>query len=188
MKCAILVRAAGFGRRFREQGGGQKLLAKIRGLPILSHSLNQALATGADVFVVTQPEDRAIHSLLSGCQPVYCQSRGLGESIAAGVHAAATYDGWIVALGDMPWLKTSSYLAVMDALRSEQVVRPWVNNQPGHPVGFSKFFYSQLVALEHDEGARSLLTTHPATLLPLDDPGCLSDVDYPASLASGRNA
>lgn len=186
MKVAILVMAAGFGRRFREQGGGQKLLAEIQGLPMLSHTLRHALATGADVYVVTQPEDRAIHALLNGCQPIYCQSQGLGESISAGVRATADYDGWIIALGDMPWLKTSSYLAVIHALATESIVRPLVNAQAGHPVGFSRIFYLQLVDLHKDEGARSILAAHPATLITLHDPGCLNDIDYPVNLNSGE--
>ncbi|MCZ4058394.1 nucleotidyltransferase family protein [Pantoea sp. LMR881] len=140
MNIAILIMAAGLGRRFRQHGGGNKLLAEIDGIPLLSHTLHQALETGEDVYVVTRPEEANIHSLLQGCQRIDCQSDGLGESIAAGVRATAEYQGWIIALGDMPWLQTSSYQAVITALKSSPIVRPVVHGQPGHPVGFSQAF------------------------------------------------
>lgn len=186
MNSAILVMAAGFGRRFRQSGSGHKLLAALNGKPVLQHTLEQARATGRDVFVVSQPDDEAVHRLIEPQSLILCPSQGLGESIAAGVSACSAHDGWIIALGDMPWLQTASYLAVMDALETHPVVRPLVGEQQGHPVGFQHGFYPSLTSLSGDSGAKALLQRHPPYLLALLDAGCLQDVDTPEALHAGE--
>lgn len=179
MKVAIIIAAAGMSRRFQP---GHKLLAMLGNKPVLQHTLEQAVATGMDVFVVARPDNRQIHALVQHATLVPCASGGLGDSIAAGVTAAARYDGWLIALGDMPLLKTASYQAVGQALLNSPVVRSEVDGKPGHPVGFHKGFYPALVALTGDEGARALLVSQAVTLVRLSDPGCLLDVDTQTAL------
>lgn len=179
---AVLVLAAGHSRRFRLASGQHKLLALLDNRPVLQHTLEQASATGLDVCVVTRPEDRAIHALLADATPVFCASEGIGESIAAGVRACASYDSWLIVLGDMPWLTTASYLAVHHALQQAAVVRAVVDNTPGHPVGFGRQFYRALSELRDDVGAQSLLIAHPPLRVCLNDRGCLLDIDRPADL------
>lgn len=183
MNSAVLVMAAGFGRRFRQAGGETKLLAKLNGKPILQHTLEKARATGRPVLVVSRPEDKAIHRLSGSEGLILCSSQGLGESLAAGVRACSDFDGWIITLGDMPWLQTSSYLAVIQALETYPLVRPVINEQPGHPVGFQRQFYSALSSLSGDTGAKALLQNFPVHFIELQDQGCLLDVDYPAALS-----
>lgn len=179
MKVAIIIAAAGLSRRFQP---GHKLLAMLDNKPVLQHTLEQAVATGMDVFVVARPDDRDIHALVQQASLVPCASEGLGDSIAAGVTAAAHYDGWLIALGDMPLLKTASYQAVGQAMLTSPLVRSEVAGTPGHPVGFHNGFYPALVALTGDEGARALLGSQAVTLVRLNDPGCLLDVDTPLAL------
>lgn len=184
MNSAILVMAAGFGRRFRQSGSGNKLLAMLNGKPVLQHTLENAQATGRPVFVVSQPSDEAIHQLAEKESLIFCPSQGLGESIAAGIRACSDYDGWVIALGDMPWLQTTSYLAVIEALETHPLVRPVINGLPGHPVGFQQQYYSDLSLLSGDTGAKKLLQQSLTHYIELEDQGCLSDVDYPAALSS----
>lgn len=185
---AILVMAAGFGRRFRQSGGGNKLLARLNGKPVLQHTLENARATGRPVFVVSQPSDRAIHQLTEKASLILCASQGMGESLAAGIRACADYDGWVITLGDMPWLQTTSYQAVIQALENYPLVRPVINGQPGHPVGFRRQFYADLSSLSGDTGAKKLLQNFPTHCIELTDEGCLLDVDYPAALSAKERA
>ncbi|MBC0855654.1 nucleotidyltransferase family protein [Pantoea stewartii] len=182
MKTAIVLTAAGMGRRFRHASGEHKLLTALNGKAVLKHTLDQARASGMEVVVVSRPEDVAIHSLLGDAVRVLCASAGLGESIAAGVSACTDYDGVIVALGDMPWLTAASYRAVNRALSTYPLVRPWVDDRAGHPVGFSAAFFPALRQLTGDTGAQQLLQHHPVHYVPLRDRGCLEDVDYPDDL------
>lgn len=188
MNSAILVMAAGFGRRFRQSGSGNKLLAMLNGKPVLQHTLENAQATGRPVFVVSQPSDQAIHQLAEKASLILCSSQGLGESLAAGIRTCSDYDGWVITLGDMPWLQTTSYLAVIRALETYPLVRPVINGQPGHPVGFQRQFYAELSSLSGDTGAKRLLQNFPTHCIELEDEGCLLDVDYPATLSGKETA
>ncbi|UBN56254.1 NTP transferase domain-containing protein [Pantoea agglomerans] len=182
MRIAILVMAAGFSRRFKASSGEHKLLASLNGRPVLQHTLDHAVATGLDVFVVTRPEDRAIHTLIPAGRAVICRSAGIGDSIAAGVKATADYDGWLITLGDMPFIAEESLLAVADALHHAPLVRAQVEGKPGHPVGFQHAFYSALAALTGDSGARGVLNSAPCRAVALTDKGCLLDIDTRSDL------
>lgn len=187
MKLAILVLAAGYSRRFKQIGAEHKLLALLKGKPILQHTLDNAWATGMDVFVITRPEDRQIHSLCKGTYLVKCSSNGIGDSIAAGVKACANYDGWLITLADMPFITTASYLAVSQTLQHYPMVRTNVNGVLGHPVGFQKKFYSALTRLAGDVGARTLMEASSLSLIHLTDLGCLQDIDTFSDLCHFNN-
>lgn len=181
MKIALIVLAAGLSRRFRQQAGEHKLLARLDGKPLLQHTLEQAAASGLDLFVVTRPDAAALQALCTSATLVLCDSGGLGESIAAGVNATRDYDGWLIALGDMPFVSAASYRAVSTALADAPVVRPWVAGRPGHPVGFQRHCYPVLSSLQGDSGPQALVNA-AAVRLPLHDRGCLCDIDLPADL------
>lgn len=177
MNLAILVMAAGLSRRFRQTGHGHKLTALLNGKPLLQHTLENARATGFDVFVMTRPEDTDVHTLLSPMSLLTCASEGLGHSIAAGVSAVPNYDGWLITLADMPFITPSSYIAVAEALRTSTLARTEVKGIYGHPVGFQRSLYPQLCALRGDSGARQLLNSASLTLVSVQDDGCITDID-----------
>ncbi|MGY3111935.1 molybdenum cofactor cytidylyltransferase [Pantoea eucalypti] len=181
MRIALVVLAAGLSRRFRQQAGEHKLLADLEGKPVLQHTLEHAAASGLDLFVVTRPDASAIHTLCTQATLVLCNSGGLGESIAAGVHASRDYDGWLIALGDMPFVTAESYRAVSAALADAMIVRPWIEGRPGHPVGFQQQCYPMLSVLQGDAGPQAMVKSQ-AVRLPLQDRGCLCDIDLPADL------
>lgn len=181
MKIAIVMMAAGFSRRFRQQSGEHKLLAQLNGKPLLQHTLQQAAASGLDLFVVTRPDQAAVRALIDPATAVLCDSHGLGDSIAAGVAASSEYDGWLIALGDMPFITADSYRAVSAALADAAVVRPWVDGIPGHPVGFQRQYYPALTGLQGDTGAQAIVK-RDAVCLPLSDRGCVYDIDLPGDL------
>ncbi|HSW83600.1 MAG TPA: hypothetical protein VLH12_09000, partial [Usitatibacter sp.] len=57
-------------------------------------------------------------------------------------------------------------------------------NARGHPVGFSARLREDLLALDGDEGARSVIQSHrdAVTLIPVDDEGITVDIDTPRDL------
>jgi molybdenum cofactor cytidylyltransferase len=185
MKIAVLVMAAGFSRRFKAGGGEHKLLALLNGKPVLQHTLAHVAATGLDFFVVTRPEDAPIQALIPAGRAVICRSEGIGDSIAAGVKAAAEYDGWLVTLGDMPFLTGESLLAVASALHHAPLARAEVAGKPGHPVGFQRAFYPALISLSGDTGARAVINSALCQMVRLADKGCVLDIDTPLDLQRG---
>ena len=114
-------------------------------------------------------------------------ARGSGASLAAGVAAAADADGWIIALADMPFIEAKTIEAVADALRGgAMLAAPWDESrgERGHPVGFGAALHGELVSLDGDEGARSVVARHAEALVkvPVRDPGIFADIDTPADL------
>ncbi len=184
-----LLLAAGRARRF----GSQKLLAKLPGgNTVVAASLENLRAAGGRVLAVIgeDPELRA-HLGSLGCEFVVNElaEQGMGTSIARGIAASADSAGWLIALGDMPYVKPASILAVKAALvgstsAGSTIVVPRHEGRQGHPVGFGADFRVALVGLGGDRGARAVLEAHPGRLfeIELSDPGILQDIDLPADI------
>jgi len=140
---------------------------------------------------VIPPGARALRAALEaeGCGILESAdtSRGLGASLAAGVRHARDADGWIVALGDMPFIASATFAAVARALREGALIAAPVHRTSdarGHPVGFSRSLYDELAGLDGDEGARSVVAHHrgDVSLIVVDDAGITRDIDTPRDL------
>lgn len=183
---AGILLAAGRGTRF----GGNKLLAPLAdGTPLVLAAARALLGAVSSVLVVVRPDDRKLAALLTaeGVRIVECPQadQGMGHSLAAGVAASSVADAWLIALGDMPYIKVATHACVRDALATGALLAaPFYRGRRGHPVGFGAGLRTELQALHGDAGARELLARHSARLLRLDvdDPGILTDVDTPADL------
>ena len=181
-----ILLAAGDGRRF----GGQKLLHPLPGgEPIGVVAARNLIAAVPDAVAVVRPGDSELADTLSavGMQIIENPAAldGMGTSLAAGVGAAASAAGWLVALADMPWIRPATMVALAGALYTGAVlVAPTHRGRRGHPVGFAARWRGRLDALEGDQGARYLLARHAGELVlqPTSDPGVLLDVDRPVDL------
>lgn len=189
--CAVIL-AAGMGQRFSDAAGQghDKLLALCTGLDgvpraVLEHSLiNLSGVTGRRVLV-TQPGRAEVVELARhyDCEVVLLESAGMGDSLAAGVKAAATAAGWLVVLADMPFIQPSSLAVVAANIRPDSISVPEAGRGPGHPVGFARELGGALMALRGDQGARRLFATAQVCSVTVGDPGIYRDVDTPADLA-----
>lgn len=192
---AVVVLAAGRGQRFR--GEGHKLEQTLGTDTVLAHTLGQAIASGLQLVVVTTAALAGAvqrHVALRDMVVLPDQDRlgralpvGMGHSIAAGVVATGDAQGWLILPGDMPMLKASTLLTVAEALENDPIAFAQYRGRRGHPVGFSAELYSELAALEGDEGARRLLARYPAQAVEVDDPGVLIDVDTAEDLQRLRD-
>jgi molybdenum cofactor cytidylyltransferase len=109
----------------------------------------------------------------------------MGASLACGVAAALDADGWIVALGDMPWIAPTAIAAVADAIKAgAEIAAPSYRGERGHPVGFAQSYGRALSTLGGDEGARTILAARQwaVRVVEVDDPGVIRDVDQPEDL------
>jgi molybdenum cofactor cytidylyltransferase len=177
--------AAGSAQRF----GADKLLAKLSdGAPMGVRALEHLIGAVDEVVAVLRPGDDALAAALRGrdARITVCPdaAHGMGVSLAWGVRAAPAAGGWIIALADMPWIRSETIGAVANALRSgAAIVAPEHDGARGHPVGFARRYYGELAALSGDEGAKKLLEANAVALLKTGDPGVLRDVDAPSDLA-----
>lgn len=196
MRIVGVLLAAGRGVRF----GGAKLMAPLpraahgvsAGTPLGAASALHLVAALGDVVAVVRRDDPILEGALAatGARVVACDRAddGMGASLACGVRASADADGWIVALGDMPWLAPSTIMTVAQALREgAEIVAPAYGGQRGHPVGFAKACASALMQLAGDEGGRSIVRARQGAVrqVDVDDPGITGDVDRVEDLREG---
>lgn len=95
--------------------------------------------------------------------------------------------GLLMTLVDVPMLTTETVRSVVAAWRSTRgpVVRPIVDGRRGHPVIFDRQVFDELRSAPLESGARVVVRAHWADSVdvPVQDPGCLIDVDTPADYA-----
>ena len=121
---------------------------------------------------------------------------GMGFTLADGMATVTDWDVAFVGLGDMPFVTHTTLALLRDSGRIAhrpsaalaaggwQVLQPQHFGLPGHPVGFRASLFPALRELAGDEGARTVVQAHRATLwrLPVTDAGVLQDVDTPDKL------
>lgn len=181
-----ILLAAGASSRF----GANKLLHPLAdGTPIALASARTLLAALPGSLAVVRPGSEVLQSLLreAGCEVTVCPraEEGMGLSLAHAVAASGDTQGWVVALADMPFLQASTINAVAECIAAGALIAaPVLRGERGHPVGLSVALRQELLALQGDEGARSLLRRHAASvqLVEVDDAGIHRDVDTPGDL------
>lgn len=189
LRPTIVVLAAGSGSRFH--GAAHKLEQPLGDSTVLGSTLSRAIQTGCPVIVVTIAALVPLCSTLLAKRDVIVLSaaeaqRGVGHSIACGVSERPASPGWLIQPGDMPLVRPSSTLAVAAALEEHPVACTQFHGRRGHPVGFAAELYSELVALDGDDGARRLVARYPAHGAEVDDPGVLVDIDTAENLVALR--
>lgn len=170
--------------------GRDKLLVQMPdGAPMMVASARPLLDVADRVFAVVRPGADAAADLLArhGAVIVPCAQAdaGMSASLSCGVHAVAEFDACVIALGDMPFIRSKTARTVVDALRAgAPAVVPTFEGRFGHPVGFGRSLYRELMQLEGDEGARSILRRHDigVEVIECDDPGIVRDIDHPHQL------
>ncbi|WP_137804539.1 NTP transferase domain-containing protein [Pseudomonas sp. G(2018)] len=187
----VIVLAAGQGSRFRQVAGDEKdkLLADCTGLDGAVRSVIEQVLVNLPaeldkrVLVTTADRPQVIRMAKAyGCEIVLVESTGMGDSIAAGVAACAQLNGWLMVLGDMPFILPFSIGQVVARVADDCISVPVQEGEFGHPVGFGRNFGPGLMALSGDRGAKALFTQGRVVEVTVDDPGVLWDVDVPEKL------
>lgn len=186
-----LILAAGQGSRFRAAAGPDqnKLLAPCQGLtdcllPVLEHALINLADCVPRRILITRPDSPEIITLARtyDCEVLTIASAGMGDSLAAGVAASAEAAGWLVLLGDMPFIQPATLEAVLAAMAEDRIAVPVGPQGFGHPVGFGRSLGSALQALSGDQGARRLFAGQQVIEVATGDLGIYRDIDIPANL------
>ncbi|MFZ6876282.1 nucleotidyltransferase family protein [Undibacterium sp. Di27W] len=187
-----ILLAAGRGRRFDTSGQQDKLLQQLgNGCSVAQQSASNMLAVMSDVVAVVRPGHTALTEQLQAlgvaCLACPDADMGMAHSLKHGLLATSDSAGWIVALADMPVVKTSTILLLVQALQAGAgIVVPVYQGRRGNPVGFARSYLPQLLNLEGDVGARSLLQTEQVTQILVDDAGIHQDIDTQDALMKHR--
>ncbi|MBD8634185.1 nucleotidyltransferase family protein [Oxalobacteraceae sp. CFBP 8755] len=185
-----ILLAAGRGRRFDPAGVRNKLLQRLPcGDFVVVASARKLLAVLPRVVAVVPPSDGGVADALRalGCTVTVCPDAdsGMGLSLAHAIRHAPldTHGGWLVALGDMPFVADATLQALVRAIvDGAGIAAPLFDGRRGNPVAFGAIHHAALLALDGDQGARRLLTSSPVTTIAVPDPGILRDIDTQGDL------
>lgn len=194
-----ILLAAGAGTRYRAalpptpDHDIHKLLARLPdGTYVAEASARRLLSAVPKTLAVVFDTPLAVSQILSdlGCDILRAPAspRGMGVSLAAAAqHLLASTDaasrpGCVVALADMPWVRTQTLHTLLQHAAHDRIVVPTFNGRRGHPVVFGAQFLPELATLQGDTGARALLMRYGADEVACDDPGVIRDIDTPDDL------
>lgn len=184
--------AAGSGTRF---GGGKLLYPLQDGTPIGVASLRNLRVALPDVIAVVRTGDDELSGQFEseGIVVTLCKDAHLGmaHSLTCAIRASMNAGAWVIALGDMPFVSPATISAVARGLeQSGGIVVPAYRGKRGLPVGFGRRYRAELLGLEGDEGARSVIRRHAqeVEIIVCNDAGILRDIDTPGDAPSPINS
>lgn len=178
---AGLLLAAGASRRF---GPGDKLLAPLRGLPLIGHAAQalRLLTLDHRIAVIANP---ALAPHLAGFDIVTIAPAAQSDSLRAGLAALDAPDRLLIALGDMPDVTPDHLVQVLgratDDLPSASFDGHHEGSHPMPPACFPRACLPALRRLRGDQGAGRLLRDLPPAQL-VQAAGQLRDIDRPGDL------
>ncbi|HJV82437.1 nucleotidyltransferase family protein [Noviherbaspirillum sp.] len=184
-----ILLAAGRGQRFDPTGEQNKLLQALSsGQSVAEAAARNLLTVLPAVLAVVRPEHTALAAQLRaiGCRVSVCThaDEGMAASLVHALVQTSDAQGWLIALADMPNVRSATIEALGKAIRHEtDIAVPMYRGQRGNPVAFGRAHLSDLLALRGDQGARQLLKTRPLIEVVTDDAGIMQDVDTVADLA-----
>jgi molybdenum cofactor cytidylyltransferase len=189
-----IILAAG---RSTRMGGPNKLLAELRGKPLVRIVAEQALASKAKgVIVVTGHQAELVEKALEGLNLRLVRnpdfSEGLASSVKAGIAAVAgDADGAVICLGDMPMISAQFIDHLIEAFapdRGNLIAVPVSAGRRGNPVLWSRRFFNELMTLDGDIGARHLIAKHNEAVaeVPVEGDAAFLDIDTPEGLEVAR--
>lgn len=181
-----VVLAAGRGARFTTSGGqGPKLLAPVRGRPLLAWALAALEDSGLPHRAAVVGPGAGAGLVPTGTDTIENPDpdRGLAWSLQLALDWARRrgLTHLIVGLGDQPGVLGEAYRRVAEAPASPMAVATYPER--GHPVRLGREVWAMLPE-RGDEGARGLMARHPNWVLEVPCPGRPEDVDRAGDLGT----
>ena len=180
----ILIPAAGASLRMR---GGDKLLERVAGQPILRRQAQIALPLAAVTVTLRDPDPQrraALDGLPVTIRPVPDAALGMSASLR---NMATCGTALMILPADMPDLTGDDLAAMIDAfqLAPDLILRGSSGPMPGHPVIWPADLVPEFAGLTGDQGARGLLERHAhrVRLHALPGQHALTDLDTPEDWA-----
>jgi molybdenum cofactor cytidylyltransferase len=184
---AAVILAAG---RSTRMGARNKLLADVRGRPMLRPVAEAAVASRArPVLVVVGHQAEAVRRVLAGLQVGFVENPGYAAGLSSSLKLGAAAlpgdcAGMLVLLGDMPEITSAHIDRLISAFTPGAIVVPTYQGKRGNPVLWPAACLGDMLLLEGDAGAKRLLGAHveKITKVDLGSPAIFADVDTPEAL------
>lgn len=175
MTTAAILLAAGGGQRY--QGRSHKLLAQLRGRPVIDWSTDHVVsATLAETILII---GAVAFQPVPGVTLLHNErwADGQATSLALGIdHARAMgHDAVVVGLGDQPFVPAEAWRLVAAATSPIAVAR-FEGGRGPNPVRLAAEVWP-LLPRTGDEGARNLIRTRTDLVTEVTCPGSPADID-----------
>jgi molybdenum cofactor cytidylyltransferase len=186
---AGIILAAGAATRF----GQPKQLLRLKDKYLIEWVLDAAINSrlGRVVLVLGHAHQKILQALGDKTQhsklhievnPHY--KKGQSHSLRAGLSTVKNdFPAVIFLLGDQPMLNSATINTILERFWSadKDICVPAYRGRRKNPAIFSRRFYSQLMDIKGDVGARQLIDDNPGQVLAIeiDDPLCFIDIDTP---------
>ena len=168
MISAILL-AAGQSKRMV---GENKLTKKIRGIPLIKHSVKNILASSVDeLIVVLGYQKEIIEKLIDKNEKIKFVfnnnfESGMASSIKTGLNnLSEKTEAFFICLGDMPMINQDVYNQLIRSRNNKEIIVPTYKGQQGNPILFSKSMKSIIISIEGDIGAKKILEQNKDKIL-----------------------
>jgi len=170
MISSILL-AAGESSRMK---GENKLIKKIKGIPLINYSIKNILASSVDeIVVVTGYESEKVENIIGKHKKikfVYNKDfkNGISSSIKKGLNTISNKaEAFFICLGDMPNVNQNIYNKLIKSRfnynkklkleHKKEIIIPTFDGKNGNPVLFSKFMKDKIMLIEGDSGAKNII-------------------------------
>lgn len=189
MKLSAIILAAGMSTRM---GHENKLLLNYKNSSLINETIQQlSTAKGIDeIIVVLGHEAQVVQEHIINKELSLAVNKnyktGQTTSIQAGVKASHPLtDGFMICLGDMPFILSADYECLIDFWNDKEpglIIRPKVNDLPGHPVIFDASYKEDILAETHPHGCRTVIAKHKDRYIEFKSTNrhYLIDIDKPA--------
>jgi len=190
---SILLLAAGASSRMQ---GRDKLMLTVRGVPLLRHVCQQALATGRPCYVTLprpdHPRAAVIQDLAIRQIFVPNASEGMAASIRAGMDqiTKTIARNVMICPTDLPDLTQQHFTKMARAIETspDTIVRAKsATGEWGHPVAFPHHLFAKLKTATGDHGPKHLFQEHPVKVVQFSDMAPTTDLDTPQAWEDWRN-
>jgi molybdenum cofactor cytidylyltransferase len=169
-----VILAAGASSRL----GQPKQLLDLAGEPLLRHTVRHALASNLDQVVLVLGAraaeiDDAVgyHGQRIVVNPIH--NEGQSTSLKLGLESIdPEADAVLFLLGDQPGVTPAIINALIERFNASnaRIVQARYQNGPGNPALFARSLFPELLAVDGDEGARSVIRHHRDSIVFADFP------------------
>ena len=178
-KIGAVILAAGKSMRM----GKPKLLLPFKGVPLFTYPLNLALHNHLQpiVCVTGRYHDQITQILVPIKKDITLSfnslfESGMASSLKSGIRAVGEdVDAVLIFLGDQPLIPNEVVQKIIEEYikgkkAGIKIVRPLFGDRLGHPILFDRSLFHEFDALQGDEGGKSILKRHQASLKLLQFP------------------
>ena len=185
-KTGCVIMASGMGVRF----GGNKLMADFGGEPMILRAIHATEGLFEKRVVVTRHEEIAKLCRDRDIEVVLHSLPHRSDTIRLGLEALGEAECCLFCPGDQPllrWETVENLLTCWEENR-ENIIRPVCDGEPGSPVLFPKWTFSELLALPEGKGGGFVIKKHLDKLktVHIADALELMDADTPEILEQLR--